>query len=141
LLAYQPLSEGGDSLQKNGLVYGAIELEVSGPASHAKLRGACRYRIVPMAGPPKPCRRCSTDGDQQYRAPPSALRDVVGLIEPWPQSQGHRQRHKRAQLRELWEAHLWRLDTPPDAAAAHSILIATPSYAKFTQRMDNVSNV
>ena len=33
-----------------------------------------------------------------------------------------------------------RLDTPP-AMAAHSILNASPSYAKFTQRMENMSNV
>jgi hypothetical protein len=44
--------------------------------------------------------------------------------------------------RVIWEAHhLWRLNTPPEAAAAHSVLIARPSYAKFTQRMENVSNV
>jgi hypothetical protein len=35
------------------LVCGAIELEVRRPASHAKLGGSCRYRIVPMAGTPE----------------------------------------------------------------------------------------
>ncbi len=102
MLAYQPLSEGDDSLQKNGLVYGAIELEVSGPASHAKLGGACRYRIVPMAG------LAETLPPMLYGPAISNTMPVrtTGRCRPYstvvtePQ---HRQRHKRAQLRELWE--------------------------------------